>query len=277
MLANFHNLDGWMFSMLDFHEYWGVPPVPPPGLPHAAYCSFNPPTDFEHVVLTVTTDGKPVLQKGFEQGYIVHVPPAPPFAGAEVAKLALIYFGSASTPFMSVLRVTAGGAKMATCEVFDSGTNINCADPISLPVGAAYNAGSVVTNVTTADRRAAQLDYAVYVATSWAFEKTLGKLVEPIADGLWGAAVKYAPKGLKDALEGAADGIVKLAKKAVAKDFIKDEAAEAIAETLAKPKDALKDGMEELFDQLRDVLASEAGETAGDLIRDMATKDLPER
>lgn len=258
MPSCFYNLSGLMQSKLDVHFY--VPPLPvpkPPSIPwpHETTCAFiGESVPGEKIVASVTMDALPVLQKGFMVEYLQHYPIAGPILHPlEVVELGIIYVTSSSEAYLSVMRVSAGGAPIAACDILDWGTNINCSEPVSLPVGKVHNPNTVQTQVTADDKLAARIDYLTYLSVSGLYHRYIGKKMEKVAKKL----------------EPYVDKLEKIIKPKLP-DFIKDNLADPISKYT-------KDALEPISDALRDKLGEKAGEKAGDEARDKMLKDLPEK
>lgn len=186
MSANFYNSSGSMFG-LDLHDYLGmVPPevlVPIPGKAfYGVAADFDGSCDDESTRLkTVTTNGKPTLQGGFARKFIVHVPivPVPSMLPhpLELGLCGLLLSFSSSTAILKKATVTGGGKPLAICVHGAWGINLNCGDPVDLPLDVVHNENSVKTEPSAGDFVAAVVEAIVNAIVGALVGKMAEKLI----------------------------------------------------------------------------------------------------
>lgn len=179
---------------IDLHDYT-IPAGAP--LPHVVGTSLAFPICSESKRMgTVTADGYPMLQVGFEVYWVPHVPvePSPsPTAGAELAS---IIARSGSKTALAVGTVTAQGKPLSCTVLYTHGLNVDCGSPLSLPSGLVLQCGSVRTQPTAGDFGAAAArwgyDYATGKLTSWFWKKLgLDFCGDATGEAYWKALTKW--------------------------------------------------------------------------------------
>lgn len=221
MSSCFYNANGTMLGG-DVHDYYTVVmvgPVPVPKsipTPHFTVAGFDEGCDDDTTRLpTVTSDGQPMIQGDFK---IVHVLPhlpitvAPPHPAVEPPTLITIIALSGSVALLAVSTVTGVGKPLACCVHSTVGTNLNCGDPIDLPLDIVINENTVLTQPTAADFARAGLDVAVSGLISKivgaAFKKIIGKTLEKMLK----EALIPLQKKAEDYVKSLLEELAKLAK-----------------------------------------------------------------
>jgi hypothetical protein len=212
-------------------------PVPVPSIaPHLCGATFASPTCTTWKRLpSVTADGSPMIQRGFDLYLVPHFPlTALPWHPTEPAVLALVVLTSKSVARMHVGSVRGGGSPLATCVIGGIGANANCAEPIDVPLDIVINPGTVVTSPTLADYVASLAYYIV----STIFGKLLGKQAERILDRL-----------LRSEL-------VRKVVLAILKQVIRrrSDIAKRLSERLKDPAEVVTDGVRNLVQRIAKAL-----------------------
>lgn len=216
MSVSFYNANGTMIGA-DLHDYWTViPPAPPPVvIPalHFVVATFDGPCDEAKTrPANVTSDGKPMIQKDFKRTFVgPHLPltAAAPHPSEIMNWLTTVAL-SGSVALLGVATVTGGGNPLACCVYGAAGANLNCGDPIDLPLNLVINENSVLTQPTDMDFAEAVFMFAMSGLVSLG----VGKAFDKLGDG-WKSYVK---KKIRD------DLVVPIRKKAedIVKDFFND-------------------------------------------------------
>lgn len=218
MSASFYNAAGRMLGA-DLHDFYMITPdLAPKVIPalHAVYAAFDDSCDDDKTrPKNVTSDRRSMIQKGFKLIRILpHLPltPAPPFPVLQAVNWGTMFALSGSVALLGVASVTGGGASLAVCVHGSFGANLNCGDPIDLPLNLVYNENSVVTRPTDMDIAEAVFLFAMYGLVSLG----VGKAFDKLGDG-WKSYVK---KKIKDKI------VIPIRKKAedVVKDWVNDHA-----------------------------------------------------
>lgn len=150
---------------------------------------------------TVTADGEPMIQKGFENLLVEHTPLVPPASAAAAALWALTFAGSSTKPFLSVASVQGEGKPLA-CSMFQIlGRNMDCCAPVSLPAGNTVSFCSVITEPTLADWVISGIDAAVGMIIGYllgeyasAWSKQFKEAIQPIVAFVLKQAWKWVVK-----------------------------------------------------------------------------------
>jgi hypothetical protein len=165
MSVTFYNISGGMVG-IDPHTFVAAPNVTIKWVyPHVVVGVFATLTATIYKrTETVTADGMPMLQGGFDLYLVPHVPaPILPPGPLEAVEFSKIMIMSGSKAQMSVHSVTGRKEALATCLSGCVGLNVNCAEPFDLPIGMVFNPSSVMTTPTSGDYIGALVGYAVDV------------------------------------------------------------------------------------------------------------------
>lgn len=220
MSVSFYNANGTMIGA-DLHDYWTViPPAPPPVvIPalHFVVATFDGPCDEAKTrPANVTSDGKPMIQKDFKRTFVgPHLPltPAAPHP-LEVVNWGTTVALSGSVALLGVATVTGGGNPLACCVYGAAGANLNCGDPIDLPLNLVINENSVLTQPTAMDFAEAVFTFA----TSGLVSKAVGKAFDRIGKGI----SKRIPDKWKDKIKKETRDKIILPIRKKAEDMVKD-------------------------------------------------------
>jgi len=201
MSACFYNAEGGMVGV-DPHLYVTTGEVPVAAAHVTAKHFDSEPSTYWKRLQDVRSDGAAMIQRGFDQYLVPHVPipTAPPGAG-ELAAYALIIATSSTKAHMSVASVTAHGSPLATCLYGAAGLNANCAMVIALPTGVVWNPNSVETSPTIGDYIGAYYNYLFSAILSTLVGKhidALGKLVAGPLGKVVEVALKHLLRRRKD-------------------------------------------------------------------------------
>jgi len=225
MSSCFYNASGTMDGA-DVHDYYAsVEGVPVPIKAFHIVCAdfVDPCEDNSARLGNVTSDAKPMIQGDFKLvrvGPHAPIPMAPPHPVAEPAQLLTIFLTSGSVALLAVATVTGVGKPLACCVHAAIGTNLNCCDPIDLPLDIVINENTVLTQPTGADFARAALDFSV--------SGLISKLVGAAFDKIIGKALKRMLREM----------IIPLRKKAedIVKNFLEDIAKELKDPIKSPPK-----------------------------------------
>ncbi len=176
MYCNFYDTTGIMIGF-DLHKFWGVyPPVPLPvpltaGYANVAQYYLSPVEEEGTRTVTLTSDGKRMIQGKCKLEYVPHLPvimPALPHPVMQTVELVLTMVFSSSTPVLRRQCVTGVGQPLAICVASAIGLNLNCGDPVKTPTGGVLNLNSVKTGASWQD--------LVPTVVDWIIDSVAGKL-----------------------------------------------------------------------------------------------------
>jgi len=135
---------------------------------------------------------------------------------------------SGSVALLGVATVTGGGNPLACCVYNAVGANLNCGDPIDLPLNLVINKSTVLTQPTAMDFAEAVFTFA----TSGLVSKAVGKAFDRIGKRV----SKWIPDKWKKAIEKETRDKIILPIRKKAEDFVKDKINDRVKDLKDKIK-----------------------------------------
>ena len=197
MSVCFYNNHGIMGGM-DVHTYITVGPkgipVPVKAVHLVGTLTAGPSADRSKRTYTVHADGVPMIELGFANSPVPHVPlTALPPHPTEALNLLVIHAASSSKTVMGVASVTGEGTALATCVSGFLGANSNCGPG----VGEVLNPCSVITSPSATDYAMAAVDFTFNAAVSILLDLGLPKIDHPLVKA-------YVKKAVTEVIKAAA-------------------------------------------------------------------------
>jgi hypothetical protein len=142
----------------EFHTYIALGPkgvpIPKENSPHVTlkFGFYKEEATLSKAANNVTSDGHKMMQQGYDFYFTDHVPVPVGFPHPlEIPQLAKVVAGSGSKLQMASMSVTSGGNPLACCLWKEYSANLNCSDPVDVPLNLVVNLSSVITSPTAGD------------------------------------------------------------------------------------------------------------------------------